>query len=56
MELLLTILTNQIRKEMIKMELKYTKTSDYELQNLTLNDNKKGAINKYGMLRLDYLK
>mgnify|MGYP004614115915 FL=1 len=56
MELLLTILTNQIRKEMIKMELKYTKTGDYELPNLTLNDNKKGAINKYGMLRLDYLK
>ena len=56
MELLLTILTNQIRKEMIKMELKYTKTGDYELPNLTLNDNKKGTINKYGMLRLDYLK
>ena len=41
---------------MIKMELKYTKSGDYELPNLTLNDNKKGAINKYGMLRLDYLK
>ena len=41
---------------MIKMELKYTKTGDYELPNLTLNDNKKGEINKYGMLRLDYLK
>ena len=38
------------------MELKYTITSDYELPNLTLNDNKKGPINKYGMLRLDYLK
>ena len=38
------------------MELKYTKTGDYELPNLTLNDNKKGTINKYGMLRLDYLK
>ena len=38
------------------MELKYTKTGDYELPNLTLNDNKKGPINKYGMLRLDYLK
>mgnify|MGYP004559838983 FL=1 len=38
------------------MELKYTKTGDYELPNLTLNDNKKDAINKYGMLRLDYLK
>ena len=38
------------------MELKYTRICDYELQNLTLNDNKKGTINKYGMLRLDYLK
>ena len=38
------------------MELKYTKNGDYELPNLTLNDNKKGTINKYGMLRLDYLK
>ena len=38
------------------MELKYTRTGDYELPNLTLNDNKKGPINKYGMLRLDYLK
>ena len=38
------------------MELKYTKTGDYELPNLTLNDNKKWTINKYGMLRLDYLK
>jgi hypothetical protein len=38
------------------MELKYTKIGDYELPNLTLKDNKKEAINKYGMLRLDYLK
>ncbi|MBO5142277.1 MAG: TnpV protein [Clostridia bacterium] len=38
------------------MELKYTRTGDYELPNLTLNDNRKGTINKYGMLRLDYLK
>ena len=38
------------------MKLKYTRTGDYELPNLTLNDNKKGTINKYGMLRLDYLK
>lgn len=38
------------------MELKYTKIGDYELPNLTLNDNKKGTINKYGILRLDYLK
>ena len=38
------------------MELKYIKTGDYELPNLTLKDNKKETINKYGMLRLDYLK
>lgn len=38
------------------MELKYIKTGDYELPNLTLKDNTKGIINKYGMLRLDYLK
>lgn len=38
------------------MELKYIRTGDYKLPNLTLNDNKKGTINKYGMLRLDYLK
>ena len=38
------------------MELKYIKTGNYELPNLTLKDNKKGTINKYGMLRLDYLK
>ena len=29
------------------MELKYTRTGDYELPNLTLNDNKKETINKY---------
>lgn len=38
------------------MELKYTRTGDYELPNLTLDDNKKGTINKYGILRLDYLR
>lgn len=38
------------------MELKYIKTGDYELPNLTLNNNEKGKINKYVMLRLDYLK
>ena len=38
------------------MELKYIKTGDYELPNLSLKGNKKGTRNKYGMLRLDYLK
>ena len=31
------------------MELKYTKTGDYELPNLTLNDNKKPTITHYAM-------
>ena len=38
------------------MKLKYARTGDYKLPNLTLNENKKGTINKYGMLRLNYLK
>ena len=38
------------------MELKYTRTGDYELPNLILKNNKKWPINKYGILRLDYLK
>ena len=38
------------------MEITYTKHGDYLLPNLTLKDNRKGTINKYGMLRLDYLK
>lgn len=38
------------------MKLNYIKSGDYLLPNLTLNDNKKGTINKYGMLRLNYLK
>ena len=37
------------------MELKYIKTGDYELSIITLSDNKKRTINKYVMLRLDYL-
>ena len=38
------------------MELKYIKTGDYELPNLTLKETKKGNINKYGRMRLAYLK
>ena len=29
------------------MKLKYTRTGDYELPNLTLKDNRKGTINNY---------
>lgn len=38
------------------MELKYTKVGDYLLPNLTIKNEFKGAINKYGLLRLNYLK
>lgn len=42
-------------KETIKMTMKYLKINDYVLPNLvTKNNNIK--INKYGLLRLDYLK
>lgn len=37
------------------MELNYTKVEDYLLPNLTVNEQK-GVINKYGYLRLHYLK
>ena len=39
-----------------QFQLKIIKNGYYELPNLTLNDNKRGTINKYGKLRLDYLK
>lgn len=38
------------------MELEYTKIGDYLLPNLTIKNEFKGAINKYGLLRLNYLK
>lgn len=37
------------------MELSYTKVGDYFLPNLTVKEQK-GIINKYGYLRLNYLK
>ena len=37
------------------MKLNYTKVGDYLLPNLVTN-NQNGAINKYGYLRLNYLK
>ena len=37
------------------MKLKYTKVGKYVLPNLTINEQK-GTINKYGYLRLNYLK
>lgn len=37
------------------MELNYTKVGDYILPNLTVKEQK-GEINKYGYLRLNYLK
>ncbi len=38
------------------MEITYTKQGDYLIPNLTLKETKKGNINKYGRMRLDYLK
>ncbi len=39
------------------MNIKYTQIGDYELPNLTLKETKTNEqINKYGMLRLRYLK
>ena len=38
------------------MEITYTKQGDYLLPNLTLKETKKGNINKYGRMRLAYLK
>lgn len=38
------------------MEITYTKNGDYLLPDLTLKETKKGNINKYGKMRLAYLK
>ena len=38
------------------MEITYTKHGDYLLLDLTLKETKKGNINKYGKMRLAYLK
>ncbi|CCZ88799.1 putative uncharacterized protein [Coprobacillus sp. CAG:605] len=38
------------------MRLNYTKVGDYYLPNLTLNNKNNQKINKYGYLRLHYLK
>ncbi len=38
------------------MELNYTKVGDYLLPNLTIKNQNYGEINKYGYLRLEYLK
>lgn len=47
----------KIKKERdIKMKLNYTKVGDYLLPNLTIKNQNYGKINKYGYLRLKYLK
>lgn len=38
------------------MELNYTKVGDYLLPNLTIKNQNYGKINRYGYLRLNYLK
>ena len=38
------------------MKITYTKCGDYLLPNLTLAEKKNKQLNKYGLLRLEYLK
>ena len=38
------------------MKLNYKKYGDYYLPNLTLSEKENKPLNKYGLLRLDYLK
>lgn len=38
------------------MNITYTKCGDYLLPNLTLKPRKQENLNKYGLMRLDYLK
>ena len=38
------------------MKISYKKCGDYLLPNLSLNDRKYENLNKYGLMRLDYLK
>ncbi len=38
------------------MEITYTKCGDYLLPNITLKQRKHEKLNKYGLLKLDYLK
>lgn len=38
------------------MEISYKKCGDYLLPNLSLDDRKYENLNKYGLMRLDYLK
>lgn len=38
------------------MEITYTKCGDYLLPNLTLKQRENENLNKYGLMRLDYLK
>ena len=38
------------------MELNYTKYGDYYLPNLILSEKENKPLNKYGLLKLNYLK
>jgi len=38
------------------MQINYIKINDYKIPNLMLEDKNKGTINKYGLLKLHYLK
>ena len=40
----------------MQMKLTYTKVGDYLLPNLTIKNQNYKKINKYGLLKLNYLK
>ena len=44
-----------IEKELVNT-ITYTQVGDYKLPNLKLKDNNDKPLNKYGLLKLDYLK
>ena len=48
----------EVKKEFTdeKTGISYTLVGDYYLPNLTLEQEEKITLNKYGLLRLDYLK
>ena len=44
------------RKYLLKKPITYTQVGDYKLPNLTIKETKDKPLNKYGLLKLDYIK
>ena len=44
------------RKYLLKKPITYTQVGDYKLPNLTIKETNDKPLNKYGLLKLDYLK